>query len=219
MVLFIIFFKILMVKKQKLPKIVVAGLFLFYAFPALSSPDIPSDRPNFVVILTDDLGYGDVSCYNENSRIQAHNLDKLATEGILFTDAYATSAACNLTRYGIFTGRCNWRSQLKRGVLSGYLKALIETDRKTPGKLLQTNDYHTAFLGKWHLGWDWHVVSPAGWQSGPLGKGIEDVIDFGNPLINGPQSNANFYCDFVMQVDDKSQKIMANFPENRLIIF
>ncbi len=144
------------------------------------------DNPNIIYILTDDMGYGDISCYNENSKIKTPNIDRLASEGIRFTDAHTTSAVSTPTRYGILTGRYNWRSELKKGVLSGYSKALIEPERLTVGKLLQQNGYHTAFIGKWHLGWDWHVTGPAGWASGPLDSGTEPEVDFGKPVRNGP---------------------------------
>ena len=113
-------------------------------------------HPNIIYILADDMGYGDVSCYNENSKIITPNIDKLAFEGIRFTDAHTSSSVCTPTRYGILTGRYNWRSELKSGVLSGYSKPLINRERLTVGKLLQTHNYHTSFIGKWHLGWDWH---------------------------------------------------------------
>ena len=82
-------------------------------------------QPNIIYILADDLGYGDISCFNENSKIETPNLDQLAAEGMRFTDAHTSSAVCTPTRYGILTGRYNWRSTLKQGVLSGYSKALI----------------------------------------------------------------------------------------------
>ena len=106
------------------------------------------ERPNIVYILADDLGYGDVSCYNENSKLKTPHIDELAAQGIRFTDAHTGSSVCTPTRYGILTGRESWRTDLKSGVLSGYSKALIEPNRMTVGKLLQENGYHTAFVGK-----------------------------------------------------------------------
>ncbi len=149
--------------------------------------------PNIIYILADDMGYGDVSCYNENSKIKTPYLDQLASQGIRFTDAHTSSAVCTPTRYGILTGRYNWRSELKKGVLSGYSKALIEPDRMTVGDLLLENNYQTAFIGKWHLGWDWHVVGPDNWQSGPLGPGVEPEVDFSKPIKNGPNDRGFSY--------------------------
>jgi arylsulfatase A len=148
-----------------------------------------SELPNIVYILADDLGYGDVSCYNEKSKINTPHIDKLASEGIMFTDAHTSSALCTPTRYGILTGRYNWRSVLKSSVLWGYSKALIIPERLTIGKLLQKNQYNTAYIGKWHLGWDWHFTEPNNWQSGPLARSSEPPkVDFSKPIQNGPNN-------------------------------
>lgn len=77
-------------------------------------------KPNLVYILADDMGYGDVSCLNPHAAFQTPNFDRLGAEGAIFTDAHATSAVCTPSRYGILTGRYNWRSRLKEGVLGGY---------------------------------------------------------------------------------------------------
>src|SRR5579871_573557 len=84
---------------------------------AMSFGAAASDRPNIIWIMADDLGYGDLSCLNENSKIQTPNLDRMAREGITFTDAHAPSAVCTPTRYGVMTGRYCFRSPLKNGVL------------------------------------------------------------------------------------------------------
>ena len=132
-------------------------------------------KPNIIFILADDLGYGDVSCFNENSKIKTPNMDKLASDGVMFTDAHTSSSVCTPTRYGILTGRYNWRSRQKKGVLGGYSKALIPQDRVTLAKFLKENGYQTAGIGKWHLGWDWNNIE----------EGVENV-DFSKPVKNGP---------------------------------
>ena len=104
--------------------------------------------PNIVIILADDLGYGDLSCLNENSLIKTPNLDKLSSEGIIFTDAHSSSAVCSPTRYGLLTGRYNWRSRLKSNVLWYWDEPLIEEDRLTIGDLLSNSGYSTACIGK-----------------------------------------------------------------------
>ena len=110
------------------------------------------NKPNVIYILADDMGYGDVSALNENAAFQTPNFDSMASNGICFTDAHATSAVCTPSRYGILTGRYNWRSRLKCGVMSGYSSPLIEEGRMTVADLFRANGYSTAAIGKWHLG-------------------------------------------------------------------
>lgn len=141
--------------------------------------------PNIVYILADDLGIGDVSGYNSDSKIQTKYLDNLMNTGIKFTDAHTSSAVCTPTRYSILTGRYNWRSTLKSGVLSGYSKPLISTERLTVARLLQEKGYHTAFVGKWHLGWDWEFVENTA-DLNDLGKNLK--IDYTKPIKNGPKA-------------------------------
>jgi arylsulfatase A-like enzyme len=88
-------------------------------------------KPNVVLILADDLGYGDVSSFNSESKIHTENIDCLAHGGMRFTDSHATSAVCTPSRYGLLTGRYNWRSRLKSYVLPGDSEALIEYNRRT----------------------------------------------------------------------------------------
>lgn len=134
----------------------------------------PDQKPNIVYILADDMGYGDVSCLNENSKLHTPNIDRIAREGVKFTDAHSGSAVCTPTRYGILTGRYCWRSNLKSGVLYGYSKRLIEPGRMTVASFLKQNGYHTGGVGKWHLGMDW--------------AGEEGDYDVTQPIKNGPNS-------------------------------
>ncbi|MCA1808990.1 MAG: arylsulfatase [Kiritimatiellia bacterium] len=129
--------------------------------------------PNIVYILADDMGYGDVSCLNAASRIHTENIDCLAEQGMRFTDAHATSAVCTPSRYGILTGRYNWRSWLKQGVTDGYSPPLIEEGRMTVASLLRDQGYATACIGKWHLGWQW-------------GRRPDQEVDFSQPITRGP---------------------------------
>ena len=125
----------------------------------ISMMQCASDRsktPNVVFIMADDMGYGDVSCYNPDSKIPTPNMDGLAEEGVRFTDAHSPSALCTPTRYGLLTGRYCWRTRLKKGVLIGYDETpLIEKDRTTIANLLKNKGYETACVGKWHLGLNW----------------------------------------------------------------
>lgn len=111
------------------------------------------EKPNIIYILCDDLGYGDVQCLNpERGKIKTPHLDRLAGQGMIFTEAHSSSAVCTPTRYGILTGRYNWRTHLQQGVLSGYSPPLIEKDRLTVPGFLKQHGYETACIGKWHLG-------------------------------------------------------------------
>lgn len=145
-------------------------------------------QPNIIYVLADDLGYGDITAFNKDSKISTPNIDQLANEGMKFTDAHTSSAVCTPTRYGILTGRYNWRSPLKSGVLTGNSQALIPKSRTTVASLLQKGGYTTAFIGKWHLGWDWALKNPdlksgEGWDSNDF-----DNIDFSKKVDNSPNS-------------------------------
>ena len=110
-------------------------------------------KPNIVYILADDLGYGDVHVLNpERGKIATPHMDQLAKQGMVFTDAHTSSSVCTPTRYGILTGRYNWRTHKQRGVLNGYSAPLIASDRLTVAGFLKEQGYMTACIGKWHLG-------------------------------------------------------------------
>jgi arylsulfatase A len=126
-------------------------------YPLLVTGQAKSTLPNIVYILADDLGYGDVSIYNPAGKINTPNIDKLAREGMRFTDAHTTSSVCTPSRYSILTGRYPWRSRLPIGVLRGYSRTLIEPELPTVAKLLKTKSYKTGVVGKWHLGLDWII--------------------------------------------------------------
>jgi len=150
-------------------------------------PAEPEKLPNIIYVLADDLGYGDVNAFNLDGKIKTPNIDKIASEGMKFTDAHTSSAVCTPTRYGILTGRYNWRSPLKQGVLTGVSKALIPNSRMTTASLLKKSGYNTAFIGKWHLGWDWALtegdsVNGTGWNATDF-----ENIDFSKPITNGPK--------------------------------
>ncbi|MEQ1828556.1 MAG: arylsulfatase [Pirellula sp.] len=110
-------------------------------------------KPNIVFILADDLGYGDVQCLNpQRCKIATPQIDKLASQGMIFTDAHSSSSVCTPTRYSILTGRYNWRTRLQSSVLLGYDKPLIAADRLTVPALLKQQGYTSTCIGKWHLG-------------------------------------------------------------------
>jgi arylsulfatase A-like enzyme len=155
------------------------------AAPAAST----ASKPNIVYILCDDLGYGDVRAFNPQGKIATPQMDRLAQEGVRFTDAHSSSSVCTPTRYGILTGRYNWRSRLQSGVLGGLSPRLIEPGRVTVASFLQEQGYFTACVGKWHLGMDWakhpgKTVSPLSIET------VDQVgsVDYAQPIANGPRS-------------------------------
>ncbi|MEN8229859.1 MAG: arylsulfatase [Bacteroidota bacterium] len=136
-----------------------------------------NNLPNIIYILADDLGYGDVSAFNPNAAWNTKHIDRIAAEGMRFTDAHTGSAVCTPTRYGVLTGRYAWRSRLKEGVLWSWDEPLIESSEMTVGKLLKNQGYSTACIGKWHLGlgWQYHQENP-------------DSADFARPVTGGPNA-------------------------------
>ncbi|MHC4744936.1 MAG: sulfatase family protein, partial [Planctomycetota bacterium] len=112
-------------------------------------------KVNVVVFFVDDMGYGDASCLNPDGKISTPNYDRLAREGMVFTDAHSSSAVCSPSRYGLLTGRYNWRSTLQRGIVGVYGDPLIAPDRLTVAGLLREHGYRTGCIGKWHLGMGW----------------------------------------------------------------
>jgi arylsulfatase A-like enzyme len=116
-------------------------------------------KPNVLIILADDLGYGDVHCYNpERGKIPTPNLDRLAAEGMRFTDAHSSSGVCSPSRYTLLTGRYHWRSRLQTGIVGLWEEPLIAPGRLTVAGLAKRQGYQTAAIGKWHLGWDWPIT-------------------------------------------------------------
>ena len=109
-------------------------------------------QPNIVFVLCDDLGYGDIHCLNpDRGKIPTPGVDRLAKEGMIFTDVHSGSSVCTPTRYGLLTGRYSWRTRLQSGVVQGFKPCLIAADRPTVGSFLKSQGYHTAIIGKWHL--------------------------------------------------------------------
>ena len=142
------------------------------ALACLGARAASAAHPNIVFVLADDLGAGDLGCYNRDSKVPTPNMDKLAGEGVRFTDAHSPSSVCTPTRYGVLTGRYCWRTRLKSGVLWGDGTLLIDPARLTVGKLLQKSGYTTGAVGKWHLGFG---AGKKADYSKPLTPGANDV--------------------------------------------
>lgn len=143
-------------------------------------PAAEPTRPNIVYILADDLGYGDPGCYNSKSKIATPNIDRLATEGMRFTDAHSPSAVCTPTRYALLTGRYAWRTRLQKNVIGPFSSPLIAERQLTVPTMLREQGYTTACIGKWHLGWNWP-------------KQVGGKRDFTQTISDGPTSRGFDY--------------------------
>jgi len=180
-------------------------LFTITIFAWVNAPAF-AKAPNVIVILADDMGYGDVQALNETSKIPTPNLNNLAKQGMTFTDAHTPSAVCTPTRYGLVTGRYCWRTRLKKGVLNGYGTPLIQNDRVTIAEFLKKSGYTTGVVGKWHLGLG-------------FAKDKNNKFDFSKPVSDSPHTHGFDHSyvipaslDFPPYVFIRDGKITA-FPE------
>ncbi|MBX3180427.1 MAG: arylsulfatase [Candidatus Hydrogenedentes bacterium] len=157
-----------------------AAMLFGCAHTGRTGPPPAKRTPNIVVILADDLGVGDINALNPDAKIPTPHLDALVREGMAFTDAHSASAVCTPSRYALLTGRYAWRTTLQRWVIAPYEPPLIAPNRLTLPGMLQGRGYHTACIGKWHLGWDW-----AGEGDGPEKQAVFDAPIAGGPTTRG----------------------------------
>ena len=170
--------------RPRCPSFAKALAALVLCFACSSGSLRASDQPNIVYVLADDLGYGDLGCYNPASKIPTPRLDQLARQGMQFSDAHSPSSVCTPTRYALLTGRYAWRTRLQRNVLGPWDKPLIAPNRLTVGKLLQQHGYETACIGKWHLGQNYATT-----DGKPVIGGVKYAlsnVDFNKPMSDGP---------------------------------
>lgn len=157
-------------------KLVIAALLALHAGISHAADNPGKKFPNVLVILADDLGYGDLQCNNPTrGKIKTPNIDNLAAQGMRFTDAHSSSGVCSPSRYALLTGRYHWRTRLQSGIVGMWGEPLIAPDRLTIASLAKQNGYRTGAIGKWHLGWDWPI--PIASAALFKGKPMED----GNP--------------------------------------
>lgn len=162
-----------------------------------------SELPNVVIILADDLGYGDIHANNlHTGKIPTPNIDELASQGMRFTDAHSSSGVCSPSRYTLLTGRYHWRTRLQTGIVGLWEKPLIAPDRLTVASLAKQLDYRTACIGKWHLGRDWPITDSEKPYFANLTKNANDTTDkhrevwnavFSRPIPGGPTTRGFDY--------------------------
>ncbi len=180
-------------------KYLVLMTFVCLSFFSLGQKNKKS-LPNIIYILADDLGYGDISVNNPNGQIKTPNIDRLAQQGMRFTDAHSASGVCTPTRYAILTGQYPFRSKLPIGVLRGYSKTLIAEGQQTVASLLQASGYITGIIGKWHLGVDWAIKQGAAFKIDTMNIRSEinpEVIDYSKKVNKGPNT-AGFNYSYIL---------------------
>jgi len=138
-------------------------------------------RPNILLLYADDIGYGDLGCYNADSKIPTPNLDKLAASGMRFTDGHSSSGICTPSRYAMLTGRHHWRDF--HGIVNVFGKSVFKSEQLTMPEMLREKGYATAAIGKWHLGWDWNAIRKPGAKKG---SNHFNDFDWSKPIPDGP---------------------------------
>ena len=178
--------------------------------------------PNIIVFFADDLGIGDLGCYNPDSRIPTPHLDAVAAQGRRFTDAHAGSAVCTPSRYTLLTGRHPARSRLDGVVLFAFDEPLIEPELPTVAGALSEQGYRSTCLGKWHLGWDWTTKDGTRPNDtltyasrSPEREAYHENIDFAAPVAGGPTARG---FDHYFGPDVANNPPFTWFEDDRLVV-
>jgi len=171
-----------------------------------------ASRPNIVILYADDMGYGDLGIQNPDSKIPTPHLDRLALEGVRFTDAHSSSGVCTPSRYALLHGRYHWRKF--HGIVNSFDQPVMDPDRVTLPGMLKSKGYRTACIGKWHLGWDWDAIKKPGAKAN--GKDFApDAFDWSKPIPGGPLS---FGFDYYFGDDVPNFPPYTWFENDRVLI-
>ncbi len=160
-----------------------------------------SQQPNILILYADDLGYGDLSIQNSESKIPTPHLDQLAKQGLRFTDGHSSSGICTPSRYALLTGRHHWRDF--HGIVNAFGKSVFNKERLTLPEMLKEKGYNTACIGKWHLGWNWDAIKK------PEAKAIKqgrrrawgpEAFDWNKKIPDGPLAHGfdHYFGDTVI---------------------
>ena len=164
------------------------------AILALPCP-VHAEKPNILILYADDIGYGDLGCFNPQSKIPTPQLDRLASQGTRFTNAHSSSGICTPSRYALLTGRHHWRDF--HGIVNSFGKSVFKPGRLTLPEMLRAEGYATAAIGKWHLGWDWDAIRKPGSRK----RGIShNDFDWSKPIPDGPLAHGfdHYFGDTVI---------------------
>ena len=183
---------------MKLPRLIRCIFPLLFGALAGAAGAADGTKPNILILYADDMGYGDLGANNPASKIPTPHLDRLAAEGMRFTDAHSSSGVCTPSRYAMLTGRHHWRDF--HGIAGAYDGSVFKPGRLTLPAMLRKQSYATACIGKWHLGMDWDAIRKPGtpkksiehtdfdwtkrFPGGPLDVGFDYY--FGDNVINFP---------------------------------
>lgn len=193
------------------------GFWLALAMALASLNQAVAGRPNVVLLYADDMGFGDLGANNPDSKIPTPHLDRLAREGMRFTDAHSSSGICTPSRYALLSGRYHWRKF--HDIVNSFDPPVLAPEELTLPELLLERGYRTACIGKWHLGWDWSAIKRPGAEptveAGGARKAFHpEAFDWSLPIPGGPLDHGfDYYFG-----DD-----VPNFPpyawfENRHVI-
>jgi len=160
-----------------------------------------ADPPNILILYADDLGYGDLGCYNPDSKIPTPNLDELSATGVRFTDGHSSSGICTPSRYALLTGRHHWRKF--HGIVNAFGESAFDAERLTLPEMLREKGYATAAIGKWHLGWDWAAIRKRDAQQSGEGRRKfwgPEAFDWSQSIPDGPLAHGfdHYFGDTVI---------------------
>jgi arylsulfatase A len=167
----------------------------------ISAPFTSAAQPNVLIIYADDMGYGDLGIQNPDSKIPTPNFDRLAKEGMRFTDGHSSSGICTPSRYALLTGRHHWRDF--HGIVNAMGDSVFKPERLTLPEMLKAKGYTTAAIGKWHLGWNWAAIRKPNAKRSGSGRGAAfgpDAYDWNMSIPNGPLAHGfdHYFGDTVI---------------------
>ncbi|MGD9645196.1 MAG: arylsulfatase [Pirellulales bacterium] len=179
--------------RRRIPALIICAVSFWSACPTTTTrADDRPRTPNIVIIYADDMGYGDLAVQNPGSKIPTPNLDRLASEGMRFTDAHSSSGICTPSRYALLTGGFHWRKF--HDIVNSFGPSVLDDAELTLPELLKAQGYRTACIGKWHLGWNWQAIKRPGASEPDKKTGYPpDAFGWSRPIPGGPLAHGFDY--------------------------